>query len=59
METRIEETERTLRHLGQALELATNTQEWDRLSQLTGEYKVAQNQLDTLMAKWEALSLAG
>ena len=56
VERGITETEAALAALGEALQRAAAAQDYPELQRLTAEYGVAEAQLESLFAEWEALT---
>lgn len=57
IEQLIHTTEANLDRLSQALQTASQNQQWDNIQSLSQKYKTAQTQLDKLMSRWELLSV--
>jgi ATP-binding cassette subfamily F protein 3 len=58
-EEHIHELETVLSQLAEDLETAAKTQQMESIKTLSQSYKEAEAQLETLMAKWETLSVSG
>jgi ATP-binding cassette subfamily F protein 3 len=57
IERLIHNIEDNLERLSQALQTASQNQQWDNIQSLSQKYKATQTQLDKLMSRWELLSV--